>query len=81
MPKIIVTSRYMKSGSKQKANYVKYIATREGSVAVKLNSANAPVTSKQQTLIASLIKDFPESKNFLNTVTTQRIRLSREPLC
>lgn len=33
MPKIIVTSRYMKSGSKKKLkNYVKYIATREGSV-------------------------------------------------
>ena len=31
MPKIIVTSRYLKSGSKKNlANYVKYIATREG---------------------------------------------------
>ena len=33
MPKIIVTSRYLKSGSKKKLkNYVKYIATREGFV-------------------------------------------------
>lgn len=33
MPRIIVTSRYLKSGSKKKLkNYVKYIATREGSV-------------------------------------------------
>lgn len=33
MSKIIVTSRYLKSGSKKKLkNYVKYIATREGSV-------------------------------------------------
>lgn len=33
MPKIIVTSRYLKSGSKSKLkNYVKYIATREGVV-------------------------------------------------
>lgn len=33
MPKIIVTSRYLKSGSKNKLkNYVKYIATREGVV-------------------------------------------------
>lgn len=33
MPKIIVTSRYLKCGSKKKLkNYVKYIATREGSV-------------------------------------------------
>lgn len=31
MPKLIVTSRYLKSGSKKNlANYVKYIATREG---------------------------------------------------
>lgn len=31
MPKIIVTSRYLKSSSKKKlSNYVKYIATREG---------------------------------------------------
>ena len=63
MPKIIVTSRYLKSSSKQKSNYVKYIAIREGSVAVKSNNANSPVTSKQQALITSLIKDFPESKN------------------
>lgn len=33
MPKIIVTSRYLKKGSKKKLkNYVKYIATREGAV-------------------------------------------------
>ena len=33
MPKIIVTSRYLKCGSKKKLkNYVKYIATREGAV-------------------------------------------------
>ena len=62
MPRIIVTSRYMKSGSKQKTNYVKYIATREGAVAVKSNTPNAPATQNQQTLIASLIKGFPESK-------------------
>lgn len=33
MPKIIVTSRYLKNGTKKKlSNYVKYIATREGVV-------------------------------------------------
>ena len=62
MPKIIVTSRYMKSGSKQKSNYVKYIATREGAIAVKSNSPNAPATQKQKALIDSLLKEFPESK-------------------
>ncbi|MDE5885355.1 MAG: relaxase MobL [Oscillospiraceae bacterium] len=78
MPKIIVTSRYLKSSSKQKSNYVKYIAIREGSVAVKSNNANSPVTSKQQALIASLIKDFPESKksfaysNYTSNSTQQK---------
>ena len=63
MPKIIVTSRYMKSGSKQKSNYVKYIAVRKGSVAVKSNTPDAPATQNQKTLIASLIKEFPDSRN------------------
>ncbi len=32
MPKIIVTSRYLKNGTKKLSNYVKYIATRPGVV-------------------------------------------------
>lgn len=64
MPKLIVTCRYLKSGSaKNLSNYVKYIATREGSVTVNTNNGNAPATSKQQELITSLIKEFPESKD------------------
>lgn len=36
MPMLIVTSRYLKKGAVKKSqNYVKYIATREGSVPVK----------------------------------------------
>lgn len=63
MPKIIVTSRYLKCGSKKNlANYVKYIATREGSVAVKNIDENAPATKNQQELISSLLNDFPDSK-------------------
>ena len=63
MPKIIVTSRYLKCGSKKNlANYVKYVATREGSVAVKNIDENAPVTKNQQELILSLLNDFPDSK-------------------
>lgn len=46
MPKIIVTSRYLKSGSKKKlSNYVKYIATREGSV---------PTVSKRENYVGYL---------------------------
>ncbi len=63
MPKIIVTSRYLKSGSKKNlTNYVKYIATREGSMAVKNIDENAPATKNQQELILSLLNDFPDSK-------------------
>ena len=64
MPKIIVTSRYLKSGSKKNlANYVKYIATREGSVAMKNINEKAPATKNQQELILSLLNDFPDSKD------------------
>ena len=57
MPKLIVTSRYLKSGSKKKlANYVKYIATREGSVPTEDKNEQAPATKNQQELILSLIR-------------------------
>lgn len=64
MPKIIVTSRYLKSGSKKNlSNYVKYIATREGSVPITSINETAPATQKQQELILSLLNDFPDSGN------------------
>ena len=63
MPKIIVTSRYLKSGSKKNlANYVKYIATREGSVPITSINEQVPATKNQQELISSLLKDYPDSK-------------------
>lgn len=63
MPKLIVTSRYLKSGLKKKlANYVKYIATREGSVPILTINETAPATKNQQELILSLLNDFPDSK-------------------
>ena len=63
MPKIIVTSRYLKSGSKKNlVNYVRYIATREGSVAMKNIDESTPATKNQQELILSLLNDFPDSK-------------------
>ncbi len=62
MPKLIVTSRYLKKGAVKKLqNYVKYIATREGSVPVKENSGNEPATEKQCELIVSLLREFPDS--------------------
>ncbi len=65
MPKLIVTSRYLKSGSgkkKQLYHYVKYIATREGSVPIPNVNETAPATKNQQELILSLLNDFPDSK-------------------
>ncbi len=63
MPRIIVTSRYLKRGSKKNLkNYVKYIATREGSVQIPNMNKSAPATKNQQELISSLLNDFPDSK-------------------
>ena len=63
MPRLVVVSRYLKSGSsKNLSNYVKYIATREGAATVKENNGTAPATKKQQELISSLLKDFSDSK-------------------
>ena len=45
MPRLVVVSRYLKSGSSKKlSNYVKYIATREGAATVKENNGTAPAT-------------------------------------
>ena len=63
MAKIIVTSRYLKSGSKGNlSNYVKYIATRPGSVSNSSNREIKPVTDNQKQFIEKLLKDFPEGK-------------------
>lgn len=68
MPRLIVSSRYLKRGSgnrKQLYHYVKYIATREGSVGIPIKKENAPASEKQQELISSLLSDFPESRELL----------------
>lgn len=63
MAKIIVTSRYLKSGSKGNlSNYVKYIATRPGSVSNSSNREIKPVTDNQKQFIEKLLKDFPEGR-------------------
>jgi len=61
MPKLIVTSRYLKSGSaKNLANYVKYIATREGAITTSENNGTAQATQKQQDFITKMIQDIPD---------------------
>ena len=67
MSTIIVTSRYIKSGTKKsktkRANYTKYIATRES--VEKRPQNNSPVTKNQTQLINDLLTEFPKAKQFL----------------
>ena len=66
MAKIIVTSRYLKSGKRGKTkrkNYTKYIATRES--VEKCPQAEAVTTEKQKLLLSELIQEFPMAKQYL----------------
>ncbi len=66
MAQIIVSSRYLKSGKREKTkrrNYTKYIATRES---VEKRSQNTgKTTDNQKLLISELIKEFPIVKRYL----------------
>lgn len=68
---IIVTSRYIKSGTKKaktkRSNYTKYIATRESVEKRSQNNANrnATATVKQAQLINDLLTEFPMAKSYL----------------
>ena len=67
MSLLIVTSRYLKSGSaktkSQRKNYTKYIATRE-SVEIREQSKKYS-TENQKKLLNELLNDFPEAKKYL----------------
>ena len=58
MARLILKSPYIKGGSRA-VNYAKYIGTRER---VELIPDGRPATKKQEQLIASLAKDFPDAK-------------------
>ncbi len=64
---IIVTSRFIRSGTKKskarRANYTKYIATRE--TVEKRPQSNTAVTTNQTQLINQLLKEFPIAKTYL----------------
>lgn len=66
MAKIIFKCTYLRNGlktSKHLANYIKYIAKRDGVEKLNENSEDFVVaTIKQKNLINSIIRDFPESK-------------------
>ena len=56
MPKIIVKSGYMKSGTTRSA-YVKYIATRDGVEINYQSSGHLQATKKHDALIKQLLDD------------------------
>lgn len=71
LSQIIVTSRYLKSGTQKsknkRRNYTKYIATRE-TVEVhdqNIMDRNDNATKNQEQLLNDLLSDFPEAKKYL----------------
>ena len=71
LSQIIVTSRYLKSGTQKsknkRRNYTKYIATRETVEVRDQNTVdrNDNATKNQKELIDDLLSDFPEEKRYL----------------
>lgn len=71
LSQIIVTSRYLKSGTQKsknkRRNYTKYIATRETVEVRDQNTIdrNNNATKNQQELLRGLLSDFPEAKRYL----------------
>ena len=58
MARLILKSPYIKKDGTKAVNYAKYIGTRER---VELVPDGRPATKKQEQLIASLTKDFPDA--------------------
>lgn len=66
MAKIIFTSRYFKNPKRSNVGkLVKYMGTREGVEKLPNGIDNNPATKKQQTLINSITKNYPESKKYI----------------
>lgn len=65
MPKLILKSPYIKcggAGGGGGGGYLRYIGTRDG---VELVPDDRPATKRQEQLIRSLVRDFPDSKELL----------------
>lgn len=66
MPRIIVTSRFLKGGtSVKRGNLVKYIATRETVEIYTPQQSALPATDGQVQFINELLNEFPEEKGSL----------------
>lgn len=69
MAKIIFTSRYFKNPKRSNVGkLIKYMGTREGVEKLPNGIDNSPATKKQQTLINSITKNYPESKKYIEYV-------------
>lgn len=69
MAKIIFTSRYFKNPKRSNVGkLVKYMGTREGVEKLPNGIDNSPETKKQQALINSITKNYPESKKYIEYV-------------
>ncbi len=65
MPKIIITSRYMRNSPKRSArNLVRYMGTRKGVEKVVVGVDNSPATVRQQRLVNAILKFDPTAENF-----------------
>ena len=66
MPKIIVTSRYMRNTPKRNAkNLVKYMGTREGVEKLPSGINHSPSTVRQQRLIKDILKYDSDAEKYL----------------
>ncbi len=63
MPRIIFKCPYIKPGTAKAAahlnNYVRYVATRDGTDLLKPDKAGLPATKKQRAMVERLLRDFP----------------------
>ena len=67
MARLILKCPYLKGGSEETSghleNLVNYIATRDGVEKINIENRNLSSTTKQEELIAQIIKEFPDTKN------------------
>lgn len=67
MPRLILKCPYLKGGSENTSahlgNLVNYIATRDGVDKIRVEDKNLSFTTKQEELIAQIMKEFPITKN------------------
>lgn len=66
MAKLILTSRYFRNPKRSNVGkLVKYMGTREGVEKLPNGIDNSPATQKQQNLVQSIVKNYPESKKYI----------------